>query len=103
MLLFPQSSSSTDVRRRLEVNTPTVLVAEDDFLIREGILLPLLEPHFTIVASVDDGRDAVTAAAEHKPDVALLDISLPGLRGFEASRQILAAHAECKVLLVSSN
>lgn len=83
------------------MSTPTILLAEDDFIIRQGLQL-LLEPHFTIVASVDDGREAVAAAAEHKPDLALLDISLPGLRGFEAARQILVAHPACKVLLVSN-
>lgn len=84
------------------MTTPTVLIAEDDFLIREGTLEPLLQPHFTIVASVADGLEAVAAAAEWKPMVALIDISLPGLRGFEVAKQILAANPGCKVLLISN-
>lgn len=82
-------------------SAPTVVIAEDDFIIREG-LKSLLEPRFTIVASVDDGRDAIMAAAEHNPAIVLLDISLPRVRGFEAARQILAANPHCKVLLVSN-
>lgn len=80
---------------------PTVLIAEDDFLILEGALRPLLDPEFEIVAAVGDGNEAVAAAQEHRPEVALLDVSLPGLRGFEVARQILSRQPECKVLLVS--
>lgn len=86
----------------MATSKPTILIAEDDFIIREGLLKSVLEPHFTIVASVDDGHDAVSAAREHKPRIALLDISLPGLHGFEVARQILAASPSCKVLLVSN-
>ena len=78
-----------------------ILVAEDDFLILEGNLLPLLEPQFEIVAAVGDGFEAVAAAEEHRPDVALLDMSLPGLRGFDVARRILKSQPECKVLFVS--
>jgi DNA-binding NarL/FixJ family response regulator len=84
------------------MDKPTILIAEDDFIIREGMLKSLLEPHFTIVASVDNGRDAVASAAAHKPRIALLDVSLPEIRGFEAARRILAANHDCKVLLVSN-
>jgi DNA-binding NarL/FixJ family response regulator len=87
---------------RVQRSKQTILIAEDDFLIREGYLQPLLEAVFTIVASVGDGRDAVAAAVELRPDIVLLDVSLPGLRGFEAARQILAAIPACKVLLVSN-
>ena len=80
----------------------TLLIAEDDFIIREWMLKSLLEPHFTIVASVDNGRDAVTAAAAHKPAIVLLDVSLPEIHGFDAARQILAANHDCKVLFVSN-
>jgi len=79
----------------------TVLIAEDDFLIVEGSLRPLLEPEFEIVGAVGDGLEALAAAEENRPDVALLDVSLPGLRGFDVARQILRKQPECKVLLVS--
>ncbi|MBV9762393.1 MAG: response regulator transcription factor [Acidobacteriaceae bacterium] len=84
------------------MDKPTILIAEDDFLIREGYLEPLLAPHFSLVASVGDGSEAVAAATAHRPSVALLDVSLPGLRGFEAARRILQTQPECKVLLVSN-
>ena len=83
------------------MKTLKILVAEDDFLILEGNLRPLLEHEFEIVAAVGDGHEAVAAAEQHKPDIALLDMSLPGLRGFEVARRILKMQPECKVLFVS--
>lgn len=84
------------------MSNPTVLIAEDDFLIFEGILRPLLVREFDIVAAVGDGLQAVAAAEEHRPEIVLLDISLPGLRGFDAARTILANQPQCKVLFVSN-
>jgi two-component system nitrate/nitrite response regulator NarL len=81
---------------------PRVLIAEDDFLILEGSLRPTLCQHFEVVAVAADGEEAVAKAEQLRPDVVLLDISLPKLRGFDAARQILAAHPECKVLFVSN-
>lgn len=84
------------------MNKPTIVIAEDDFLIREGCLYPLLEPDFAILAAVDDGKSAVTAVAEHQPNIVLLDVSLPVMRGFDAARQIVSAQPEVKVIFVSN-
>jgi DNA-binding NarL/FixJ family response regulator len=84
------------------MNRPTVLIVEDDFLIREGALRPPLEPHFEIVAEVGDGLAAIAAAEQHRPDIILLDVSLPGMRGFEVARKILAHPRGCKILFVSN-
>ncbi|MBV9083723.1 MAG: response regulator transcription factor [Acidobacteriaceae bacterium] len=81
---------------------PTVVIAEDNVLILEGSLRPLLEREFEIVATAEDGRAAISAAAQHKPAVMLIDVSLPLVRGFEAARQILAACPETKILFVSN-
>ncbi|HEX4749507.1 MAG TPA: response regulator transcription factor [Bryobacteraceae bacterium] len=81
---------------------PTVVIAEDDVVIREGCLRLTLEPFFEIVAAVEDGRAAVTSVEEQKPDVVLLDVSLPVLRGFDAAREILANHPDIKLLFVSN-
>ena len=84
------------------MSKPTVVIAEDDFAIREGCLSLTLEPDFEIVAAVDDGKAAVAAVEEHKPDVVLLDVSLPVMRGFDAARKILSSHPDIKVLFVSN-
>ena len=81
---------------------PKVVIAEDDYLILQGALLPALSTDFDVVASVSNGQSALTAVDEYRPEIVLLDVSLPVLRGFEAARRILASHPECKVLFVSN-
>ena len=81
---------------------PRILIAEDDFLILEGSLRPAISNDFEIVATVGDGRDAVITAEQLHPDVVLLDVSLPTLRGFDAARQILSTQPTCRVLFVSN-
>ena len=78
------------------------MIAEDNFLIREGCIEPLLNTEFSIEASVDNGRDAIVAVVEHPPAVALLDISMPGMNGFETARKTLALRPSCGILLVTN-
>ena len=66
-----------------------ILLAEDQFLIREALKdLIEREPDFEVVAEADDGRDAVQLAGETRPDVVIMDISMPHLNGVEATRRI---------------
>jgi two-component system response regulator DesR len=66
-----------------------VLVAEDQAMVR-GALVSLLslEDDITVVAEVERGDDAVAAARTHRPDVALLDVEMPGLDGIAAAEAI---------------
>lgn len=57
---------------------------------------------FTIVAEASTGEEAVTKAQEHKPDVAVLDIRMPGLSGIEACRRIVETVDDCKVVMLTS-
>ncbi|HEY4087986.1 MAG TPA: response regulator transcription factor [Bryobacteraceae bacterium] len=79
-----------------------VLIAEDNFLIAEGSLRPTVARDFEVIGLVADGKEAVAAAEQLQPDVVLLDVSLPTLRGFDAARQILVSQPNCKVLFVSN-
>ncbi len=81
---------------------PTIVIAEDDVIIREICLERILNGSFDIVASVGDGEAAVTSTERYKPEVVLLDVSLPVLRGFDAARRILALDPQIKVLFVSN-
>ncbi|WP_129671990.1 response regulator transcription factor [Candidatus Chloroploca sp. Khr17] len=67
----------------------TLLIADDHTMFRQG-LRELLERKggFKVVAEVSDGIAAVEAAREQRPDIALLDVSMPGMTGIEAARQI---------------
>jgi DNA-binding NarL/FixJ family response regulator len=77
-----------------------ILIADDHEVVRSG-LRKILEAHpdWEVVAEVADGRDAVRKVAETKPDVAVLDYSLPLLNGIEATRQIRARTPGTEVLI----
>src|SRR5687767_9175962 len=79
------------VRRGGTMGT-TLLLADDHRLVREG-LRRLLEARsdLSVVAEVDDGEEAVRAALARKPDLALIDLTMPRLPGAEAIRRIRAA------------
>jgi DNA-binding LytR/AlgR family response regulator len=72
--------------------TPTAIVAEDETLLRNALveLLQVTWPQLRIVAECEDGASALEALDEHKPDVAFLDIRMPGLTGLD----VAAAAAE---------
>ena len=63
------------------------MIADDSALMRQAIEIAL-DSQYEIVARVEDGEAAVSAAATLSPQLILLDISMPGLNGFEAARQI---------------
>ncbi|MGY1782686.1 response regulator [Geodermatophilus sp. SYSU D01036] len=68
-----------------------VLVAEDQSMVRGALRALLeLEPDITVVAEVGRGDEVLAAAREHAPDVALLDIEMPGRDGLEAARELAA-------------
>lgn len=81
-----------------------VLLAEDHAVFRVG-LEELLdsEGDLEVVALVGDGASAVTAAAEHLPDVALLDISMPIMDGVEATRRIAEAEGDVRVVMLTAS
>jgi DNA-binding NarL/FixJ family response regulator len=81
-----------------------ILLAEDHTLVREGIRVMLkLQPDFEVVGEAQDGRKAVTMAIELCPDVILMDIAMPGMNGLEATRQVLKARPETKVVILTAH
>ncbi|HTT64823.1 MAG TPA: response regulator transcription factor [Bryobacteraceae bacterium] len=66
---------------------PTVILADDHTIVMEG-LRKLLERDFEIADTVSDGAELLASAGRLKPDVVLLDISMPRLNGIEAARQL---------------
>jgi DNA-binding NarL/FixJ family response regulator len=80
----------------------TVLLADDHALVRKGFRRMLEDDRaIVVVGEASDGNEAVKLALELRPKVVVMDCALPGFSGIEATRQILAKHAEATVLMLS--
>ena len=80
-----------------------VLLAEDQGMMRGALALLLgLEPDIEVVAEVGTGDAVLDAAREHRPDVALLDIEMPGMSGLDAAAVLRDAVPDCKVLILTT-
>jgi two-component system response regulator DesR len=80
-----------------------VLLAEDQGMMRGALALLLrLEPDIDVVAEVGSGTEVVPAALQTRPDVALLDIEMPGCSGLDAAAALRERLPGCKVLIVTS-
>lgn len=83
--------------------TIRLLLADDQALVRGALAALLdLESDLTIVAEVGRGDEVVPAALEHRPDVALLDVEMPGLDGITAAEALHRQTPEVKVLIVTT-
>jgi DNA-binding NarL/FixJ family response regulator len=83
--------------------TIRVVVADDEELVREGLVAIVgSQPDLEVVASVADGDAAVAAVAEHRPDVVLMDVRMPRTDGIEATRRILVADPDVRVLVLTT-
>ncbi|MCU1549529.1 MAG: Transcriptional regulatory protein yycF [Glaciihabitans sp.] len=84
--------------------TSTIVIADDDRDIRELVRISLTRAGFEVVADVDDGNAALAAILALAPDVAILDVAMPGLTGLEVCRlvreQLTLAHVN--ILLLSA-
>ncbi len=82
--------------------TIRVLLVDDHELMREALCTRFAkDDEFEVVAEAGDGRTAVELAAARRPDVVIMDVSLPDLSGIEAARQVLGQAPEVKVVALS--
>jgi DNA-binding NarL/FixJ family response regulator len=79
-----------------------IILAEDHAVMRHGLRLVLEEQKdFQVVGEANDGREAVTLVEALKPDVAVLDITMPNMNGIEAARQITAMQLGVSIVVLS--
>jgi two-component system response regulator DegU len=79
-----------------------VLLVDDHKIMRDGIKAILeRDPEFRVVGEAETGSDALLFVKNHKPELVLMDIGLPGLNGVETTAEILRHHPECKVVILS--
>jgi DNA-binding NarL/FixJ family response regulator len=79
-----------------------VLLVDDHAVVRHGLADLLTGAGFEIVGSLEDGALAEAAVRELGPDLVLMDLSMPGMDGIDATRAVLAARPETKVIILTS-
>ena len=79
---------------------PTLLLADDHAIVMEG-LASLLRGEFSLVGAVADGARLIEAARQHRPDIIVTDVAMPGMSGLEALRQLRAEAITAKVIFLT--
>jgi DNA-binding NarL/FixJ family response regulator len=79
-----------------------ILIADDHEVVRRGLTTLLSSPPgWTVCAEASRGREAVALAAQHRPDIVVMDIVMPGLNGLEATRKIRKMLPKTEVVILS--
>lgn len=79
-----------------------ILLADDHSVMRTGLRLVLeRQADFQVVGEASDGREAIALAQQHRPEVVVMDVTMPNLNGIEAARQISTAQPETNIVMLS--
>lgn len=79
----------------------SVILVDDHTMLRQGIRRALESEGIKVVAEASDGAEAIRLALEHKPDVVLMDVSMPGMDGVEAARRLVEADGRQRVVMLT--
>jgi DNA-binding NarL/FixJ family response regulator len=79
---------------------PTVVLA-DDYPPMLAEVSKFLQPHCEIAAAVENGILAVQAVLEHRPDIAILDMAMPGMNGIQATQQLSEMKSSTRIILLT--
>lgn len=99
------STGRDDLQLQQSDHPVRVLIADDHEIVRQGLrtLLAAVSGVFEVCGEATDGREAVEKTRQLRPDVVVLDISMPGLNGLEATRQIVKEIPQAEVLILTMN
>jgi two-component system, NarL family, response regulator LiaR len=98
----PDAESPIEYGENEHKKNITIILADDHSLIRKALIdIFNKQPNLEVIAEADNGDTAVKLASEKKPDIIIMDISMPGLNGLEATRQIKASHPEINILVLT--
>jgi len=86
-----------------DLQKPSVLVVDDDSMMREMLKLILRSEDYRIAGEAANGQDAVMQCVNRKPDLVLLDINMPKMDGLQALEEIRKACPGMKILMVSAD
>jgi two-component system NarL family response regulator len=91
-------------RRLRQGNEIRVVIADDHAVVREGLvtILQKLTPKLTVVGEARNWTEAIAAVDEHKPDLALLDVRMPGMIAAEGVAALRSKHPELRIVLISA-
>jgi DNA-binding NarL/FixJ family response regulator len=83
------------------MHSARILLGDDHPMVLQGLQKLLEGEGFNVIGTAEDGRDLVEAAQRHRPDLIILDISMPLLNGMEAARQIRKLLPQCKLIFLT--
>lgn len=85
------------------MDTITIVIVDDHPIFREGLINTIsIEPDLNVVADTDNGEEALTLVRQHKPDVVVMDVNLPGMNGQQVTRQIVSEKLITRVILLTA-
>src|ERR1039457_1963104 len=85
------------------MNKMRILVVDDHQLFRKGVVAAIRDerPDWEVCGEASTGREAVAAVEQLKPEIVVMDVSMPDMNGLEATRQILKNHRQMEVMILS--
>lgn len=87
----------------MDVEALTVIVVDDSPIIVKKLTVLLHTFGYKVVHTASNGKEAIAAYKQHKPDVVTMDITMPGMDGIEATQEIIKEFPDAKIVMITSH
>ena len=85
------------------MDTISIVIVDDHPIFREGVINTIsIEPGLLVVADTDNGDDALVLVRQHRPDVVIMDVNMPGMNGQQVTREIVGEKLPTRVVLLTA-